>query len=85
MPGYWITQVWWSPPSKKTSQNGMVRQFGLSALRAAGFRIFTCFDSGEPTSHIVKVRGVKTTKKLKAGAHVHVCDSFRAPILVVRS
>ena len=60
----------------------MVQQFGLLVLPAAGL---TCFEAGQPTSHIVKVRGIKTTKNLKAGAHACILVTHFAPILVVRS
>ena len=55
------------PPSTRTSPNGAVWRRGLLAALAAGL---TRCVSGEPTSRIVKVRGIKTTKNLKAGQRV---------------
>ena len=62
---------------RKISQNGAVRSQALMFAQSVGL---TCHAIGEPTDQLVKVRGIMTTKKLKAGSVVRKRVHTRAKL-----
>lgn len=65
LPGYWIH------PSLlvATFEKNITAWSGAAGIvDGACGRFLTCRNAGQPTDHLVKVRGIKTTKKLKAGS-----------------
>ena len=65
LPGYWLHPAL----VVATFEKNVTKWSGAPSCRAAGARCGSDAPSaGQPTDQLVEVRGIKTTKKLKAGA-----------------